>query len=158
MFESWICGQLGSPPTPLFTQSVRRHTRACLDWVFASETRQVFQPCVLALPLWRHQEAQSVTRPHGASLLSAYPPFTSSPFLAQHPQQPWQLGSEAAAEWTSPSEGGLSEARAGVCGVWKERERLGWRPGDRSFSGRVWIPRGPVMKLAMCGLGPGLGR
>jgi hypothetical protein len=93
VFESGICGQLGFfPPPPLFTQSVRRHTQACLNWVFAPETGQVFQHCALALPPRRHQEAQLVTRPHGASLLSAYPPFTSSPSLPLIPSNLGQTG------------------------------------------------------------------
>lgn len=67
------------PPPSLFTQSVQRHTRACLDWVFAPETGQVFQHCALALPPRRHQEAQSVTRP--PLLILLLPPFPSLPLI-----------------------------------------------------------------------------
>lgn len=91
-----------NPPTPdLFTQSVQRHTRACLDWVFAPETGQAFQHCALALPPRRHQEAQSVTRPHGL-LDPDLVFFHLTPLLAAADQQPW-----AAREWRClfPDEG-----------------------------------------------------
>lgn len=140
------------PPTPrLFTQSVRRHTRACWEWVFASEPGQGFQRRALALPPRRHREARSVTRPRGASSLSAYPPFTSSSFLAAGPRRPWAArGGRLPAGRASPAGGGLPDARA------RETRRggLGWGPWGRSLPRRSGptAPRWPGVPDEPCKL------
>lgn len=162
VFESGICGQLVlfffffSLP-PLFTQSVRRHTRACLDWVFAPEPGQGFQHRTLALPPRRHQEAPSVTRPHGASSLSAYPPFTPSALPAHGPQQPW---GEAACWVDITFRTRAFGGQGGGAGAEKEREggRVTDPGGDAVLEGSGVLKGGSVMKLAVCGPVPGLGR
>lgn len=145
MFESGSCGQLGFfPPSPLFTQSAGRHTRACLHSVFAPETGQVFQQCVLALPPWRHQEAQSVTRPHGASSLPADPPFTSSAPTGQPPLSSWTLP-ETRVDLTVRTAWGAGW-------LWVQTSRLG--PSLAGFG----ILEGSVMTFADCGMVPGVQR
>ena len=163
VFESGICGQLVfffSPPSSLFTQSVQRHTKACSHWVFVSEASQGFQLCVLALPPRRHQEARSVTRPHGASSLYAYPLFTSPAPTS------WVPGNLGATESGGvPSGDFIFTTRAfggglgrGAVGRRDGEKGRGYRYVCQGFSRRVWIPRGPLMKLAKGGLAPGLGR
>lgn len=155
---SWVF--FFSPPPPaLFTQSVQRHTRACLRWVFVSEAGQGFQLCVLALPPRRHREARSVTRPHGASSLCAYPPLTSPAPASRVPGNLGATGSRGAhwVDFTFRMRAFGGGPRRGALGG-TDGKAGGTDMGICDFSRRVWIPRGPLMKLARRGLAPGLGR
>lgn len=100
----------------------------------------------------RPGQSQGLTGPPCSLLI----PFRPCPFLPQDSQQPRQPGSEA----VRPVDFAFSTRPVGGPGrgvrcVGRRREGLGHGVWDRCSSRGSWVPRGPVMKLAVRGPVPG---